>query len=314
MPIYETFSKRQKALRGDAPDVYLYDEVPVQLRIQIVMIMQETLGSRHELRDDYNSGAITNLYDRIVRTLQKEMAVFRLPGTPRNDYDDHVTELSNFLLNAPAAEQFLDAVELVCRGIEKVSAQFDYRHNHDAAKIAVDAIREVNHRFKEHAFGYEYDGEILRIDSQFVHSEAVKPALHLLRAKKFKGAEDEFLRAYEYYRKGDHKSALVEALKSFESTMKCICELRQWTYEKTDAASKLLKVCFDNGLVPRFWESHFTALKNTLEGGVPTVRNKLGGHGQGPEPTDVPEHIVGYALHSTAAAIVFLVKAEQALK
>jgi hypothetical protein len=54
------------------------------------------------------------------------------------------------------------------------------------------------------------------------------------------------------------------------------------------------------------------ALRSTLESGVPTARNKLGGHGQGTEVVEVPEHIVSYALHLTASAIVFLAEAEKA--
>ena len=69
--------------------------------------------------------------------------------------------------------------------------------------------------------------------------------------------------------------------KSLESTMKTICDKRRWGYAKNDTASKLLAVCFDNGLVPPFWVSHFSALRATLEAGVPTGRNKLSGHGQG---------------------------------
>jgi len=54
-----------------------------------------------------------------------------------------------------------------------------------------------------------------------------------------------------------------------------------------------------------------SALRSLLEGGVPTGRNKLSGHGQGATPTTVPEHIVSYVLHMAAAAIVFLVRSEQ---
>lgn len=50
-----------------------------------------------------------------------------------------------------------------------------------------------------------------------------------------------------------------------------------------------------------------------LESGVPTARNRLGGHGQGAEVVSVPNHFVAFALHQTAAAIVFLAKAEETL-
>ena len=95
--------------------------------------------------------------------------------------------------------------------------------------------------------------------------------------------------------------------------MKTICDKRSWSYQKTDTAKRLISVCLNNGLVPPFWENHFSGLRSTLESGVPTVRNKLSGHGQGDVPTDVPDHIVSYALHMTAATIVFLVTADKHL-
>jgi hypothetical protein len=64
---------------------------------------------------------------------------------------------------------------------------------------------------------------------------------------------------------------------------------------------------------PSFWNSHFSALRGTLEAGVPTARNKLGGHGQGSQVVEVPEYIVAYVIHLTASAIVFLSDAEAAL-
>jgi hypothetical protein len=51
-----------------------------------------------------------------------------------------------------------------------------------------------------------------------------------------------------------------------------------------------------------------------LESAVPTVRNRLGGHGQGREVVDVPAYLVAYVLHMTAATIVFLAEAETTIK
>jgi hypothetical protein len=46
---------------------------------------------------------------------------------------------------------------------------------------------------------------------------------------------------------------------------------------------------------------------------VATARNKRSGHGQGPKPVEVPDHIAGYVLHMAAATIVFLVQADDGL-
>lgn len=92
--------------------------------------------------------------------------------------------------------------------------------------------------------------------------------------------------------------------------MKSICDRRGWSYDQGAGANKLIGICFDNGIVPPFWQTQFAALRSLLEGGVPTARNKLGGHGQGAAPQPVPGHIAGYVLHMTAAAVVFLAEAE----
>ncbi len=102
---------------------------------------------------------------------------------------------------------------------------------------------------------------------------------------------------------------MSDALKAFESTMKAICDKNGWSYPGTAAAKHLIEIVLDNELVPRYMQSHFTALRSTLEAGLPTVRNKNSGHGQGTIPREVPEYFAGYALHLAATNIVFLVEA-----
>ena len=71
-------------------------------------------------------------------------------------------------------------------------------------------------------------------------------------------------------------------------------------------ASDLVKAILEHKLVPDFWQTHFGGLRSMLESGIPTIRNRLGGHGQGAEPTEVPNDLVAYTLHMTGAAIVLL--------
>jgi hypothetical protein len=111
----------------------------------------------------------------------------------------------------------------------------------------------------------------------------------------------------------NNEEALNECLKAFESTMKVICDKRQWTYDPRASCRDLIKLCFEKELIPTFWQSHFNSLRNLLESGIPTGRNNLSGHGQGSTPRDVPDYLVAYMLHMTASAIVFLVEAEQHL-
>ena len=177
-----------------------------------------------------------------------------------------------------------------------------------------EAIEDLNSRFLQHGIGYRYEsGRIMRIDSEYLHAEVIKPTLALLQDHCYKGANDEFLKAHEHYRKGEIKDCLTNSLKALESTLKTICTIRKWPYNPTDTAKPLLDVCFTNGLFPPYLQSHYSSLRSMLESGVPTVRNKTSGHGQGPEVVPVPPHYAAYGLHMTGSAIQFLIEAEKNL-
>jgi len=93
--------------------------------------------------------------------------------------------------------------------------------------------------------------------------------------------------------------------------MKAICEKQEWTYDQKNTAKKLINICFEKGLIPNYLQSQFSSIRSLLGSGVPTVRNKLGGHGQGVVDIQVNESIAAYALHLTASNIVFLAKLEE---
>lgn len=310
MAIFDLFSKRQKKLRGDVPDVYVYDNLPQSLRVQIVHIWTDTLGKGEQ----YWDGQVKQSYEFIVNTLCREYGLFKLPGA--KDYGDRefITELANFFLQVNDVERALDAIELSFRVIDRFTRSWEYLRRNDASERAEQAISELNNRFKEHGVGFQFvEGEIVRVDSELLHVEAVKPALRLLNEKNYQGAQQEFLSAYEHYRHGKNKEALNDCLKAFESTMKAICDKRKWAYQSNATAKALIQVCFDNHLVPSFWQQQLSSLRSMLESSIPTGRNKLSGHGQGTVPTAVPEYLVAYMLHMTASTLVFLTNAEKSL-
>lgn len=313
MAIINLFSKRQKASRGELPDVYIYDVFPQPLRVQIVHIWKDSLGSENDY--EHSSFQVKGACKFIVETLCREYGVFSLVGRDSGYRRNYLEEMINFILKESDTEKVMDIVELSFRLSDRMGRSFNYRYKQNASEIIDNAIAELNSRFKEHGVGYQYEqGDIIRVDSQIVHSEVVKPALRLLNESKFSGAEQEFLNAYEHYRHGKHKEALNDALKSFESTLKAICDKRGWQFNPNDTSKRLIEICYQHNLIPAFWQQQMSALRSLLEGGVPTGRNKLSGHGQGTIPTVVPEHIVAYVLHMAAASIVFLVNSERDLK
>ena len=125
------------------------------------------------------------------------------------------------------------------------------------------------------------------------------------------GANDEFLSAHEHYRHQRYKECLNDCLKSFESLMKAIHKKHSWQFNDTDTAKKLINSCLANNLVPEYLQNQFSSIRILLESGIPTIRNKEGGHGQGAEITKVPEYLASYTLHLTATNLLFLAKCEE---
>jgi hypothetical protein len=134
-----------------------------------------------------------------------------------------------------------------------------------------------------------------------------------LSAPEYEGARDEFLSAHRHYRNGDHEEAITEAAKSFESTMKAICDRKGWAYVKGARASDLLKVLRARSLWPDYLDGSFDQLIATLNSGLPQVRNDIGAHGQGTTKRETPAYVAAYALHLAAAKIVLMAEAADAL-
>jgi hypothetical protein len=305
--ILELFSTRRRKERGEAADVFVYDALSRELRVQAIFIVHDALGKSISDYGDYT--AAHKIYREMLEHLARHFGRQKLAD---GDLPDEI--LANFVLRESNVEHWLDAIELSCRTIEAVGNSWDYKRGVSTRLQPGEAIADLNHRFLQHGVGYQYvSGKIIRCDSQFLHTHVVKAALDLLQDKSYQGANDEFLKAHEHYRKGGIKDCLADSLSALESTLKTICHKRRWTYQPKDTAKALIDICFKNGLLPPFLQSHYSALQGTLESGVPTVRNKLGGHGQGPQVVSVPEHYGAYALHLTASAIQFLIEAEKAL-
>jgi len=303
MPIYDLFSKRQKRLRGDVPEVFVYDEIPGPLRVQIADIIQDAIG------DGVPGCCSERDYAALVKILRREYGVHRLEGSNILINEEPRVEFLNFILTVDSTEQVIDAVELAMRCIEISVPNRNHTYLYSTNMASDDAIEEINGRFRETAVGYEYvSGEIIRIDSKLIHAEVIKPALSLLANPEFAGANDEFMKAHAHYRHGRYKECLNECLKAFESTMKTICAQKGWSFSPNANASNLVEVCLGNDLFPSFLQSHIGSLRSILTSGVPTVRNKQSGHGQGPSVLDVDESMARFALNTTASNILLFVE------
>ena len=140
---------------------------------------------------------------------------------------------------------------------------------------------------------------VIMRDNEAAHAELIVPALELLRNPRLKSANSEYLHALEDYRKDDLGDCLTKCGSALESLMKLICERKGWPYKQTDPASPLLRTILERAKVDSYLE------QGLLIG--PVIRNKASSaHGAGPQPRRASRQLARYALHCTAAAMLFL--------
>jgi hypothetical protein len=312
MAVRNLFSRRKKlAQKGTDPEVYHYDDVPRSLRTQITFIWRDSIGPYLET-DGYSFGPEppnnTHIWDQIHDEFAREKGLGAL-GRTRNGLKNCI----EFLESAQNIDDLLDIVDFTFQYVQLLGQFSDYdRKRVGIVQSAEDAIEELNFRFRDAGVGYQFEGgELIRVDSQFLHAEVVKPALALMSARGFEGPFAEFTAAHAHYRTKQYKPCVIEALKSFESVLKVVCMKNRWKHPENPTASGLIKTVLDNGLVPGYLESSLQGLQSLLTG-LPTVRNREAGHGQGADVRDVPEYLASYALHLAATNIVFLINAHVA--
>ncbi len=143
--------------------------------------------------------------------------------------------------------------------------------------------------------------QVIRRDSQLLHNTAIRPALELLRDPACLHANAEFLQALEDYRKGDFGDCLTKCGSAFESVLKVVCDKHGWPYAQTDTAGPLLRSVIQRSGMEPFFEQPLVL--------VATLRNKLStAHGSGTLQRQASAAKCEYAINSTAAGILLLVK------
>lgn len=312
---YETYSLRLKRLaRGDNPVTYVYDPIPPRMRAQAFHALQAAIGSEFTSKGSRNS-----TWNELESLVMTEHGFFHSLPSPSKTYSrDPYDRVGHYLGSVSQTDRFLDVLEIGFRlaqqPILKAKGAAYIRSTEERVQGAVD---NLNRRFGQNDLGYAFagiPGLIVRVDTQFIHVEIVEPAIGQLAALGWDGPLNEFMQAHRHYRNGDNKSTMNESLKAFESTMKAILQARGCPYESTWQAKSLIKALFDNEIIPKTMESYFGGIRVVLESGVPPLRNKQSGHGQGPTVAEVSDYMAGFALHLTASNIVFLASAHNSTK
>jgi hypothetical protein len=298
------FHERERIrLEGNVPDVLNY-ELPGPLREQIIQIWGDILPPWRHFEDDLYGMTQrpwqNQQWDEILKLLCRSLGRARLAN-----HENPQHQIESFFRVADVAQAWsvVEAVFAVASANSSMEEEWK------------EAVSDLSERVQQHGVGFEFDGvEVLRIDNRLIHAEVVRPALLLLSRNGFEAAEAEYVKAHEHYRHERYKEAINDALKAFESTMKCIGKIREIELDPHATAKPLIDAMVKGGVLPESLTSHFYGLQDALVLGLPRQRNRRAGHGDGEKVVVVERHEAAHCLHLAAANIVFLVESHVAKK
>lgn len=307
MAIWDLFSKREAdAAKAGKEDVYQYSVIPPNLRVQIQQISMEALGQIGYYGAGYGSSERNNpFWMDIEKTFTREKGVHALGnGTFAGE------RVIGYMTDCSTAD-WLDLLELICIEICFSETEGFRQERYDwSINLEADAaIHEVNYRLRQAAVGFQVeDGQLIKVDSQFVHSDIVVPALTLLSDQRFAAANEEFRKAHREFRDGDYRDCITDCGKALESVFKILAAEQGWQgVGNNSQLAALIKAAADNGLFATYMPEQINGIKALVQG-VGTVRNKDGAHGAGTAEARADEDLAAYQLHQTASALVFIGK------
>jgi hypothetical protein len=219
MPIYDLYSQRDVPL----PDVFQRHELPEGFRTQVLWIWRDVFLERHK-------DCLNELWAIVCR----ENGVDHLYPTSRDSVDDLVNTLK-FGKNITLVLQIIELSFRTMFGMEKRLGSSFAKHYTD----------ELNHRFREHGIGYQFDRSTQRlvpINAALVHEQAVRPALFLLAQPDFATANKEFMEAWDDFKKSDFDDCLTKCCSCFESVMKIICTKKGWAFPDGTASTACTQI------------------------------------------------------------------------
>jgi hypothetical protein len=302
MTIHNLYSKRLK----HQPDIFIYDDLSDKARTQIQYIIEDFI------KINGWTEAKKKFHQVIFDILTREHGVQELYSDGWNAHSKE-SQLKTYLLSEQDIPKVIDTIEVQFKGIKNWNIFTNGTYENVNRYSPEDAIDDLNTRFRENGLGYKFDaGIIIKIDNELLHNETTKPVLQFLIKKEYETINDEFLMAYNHYRHGNFKECLNECLKALETTLKIICDKKGWSYTVKDTSSKLIQIVFQEKLIPDYLQSQITSLRATIESGVPTIRNRNSGHGQGTTKISVEESLVSYTLNLTGSSIKFLIELYEA--
>lgn len=168
----------------------------------------------------------------------------------------------------------------------------------------IDSLNEV---FQHNNLGYQViNGVIVSKQSDFLHIEVISKPLTLLINEEFNGPLEEFKKGIDNYTHKDYENTVIEACKAFESTMKSVLDKLSVAYNHDKPTAKgLISLLKENGIFDSFQEDNLNKLTGVLIG-LPTIRNRKSGHGDGIDKKEVERSYASFALNLAGSYIMFI--------
>lgn len=208
-------------------------------------------------------------------------------------YENNTLVRSNFegVIKNGYPSKTMDAIEAWCDNVNSLKA--------------LECQKELNMFFEIHNSPWRIaNGTIFLVDSQYLRDEVITKTQFLLKENSLNGPLEEFTQAITYLMQEQTKEAIVNAHKSLESVMKSILgvETQEYTF------GRLLTDVIKSGILPDYYEDFFKHFEQLAYGAVKS-RNKSGtGHGQGPQPIEIPKSLAEFAVNLAGCMNLFLIK------
>ena len=164
------------------------------------------------------------------------------------------------------------------------------------------AERELNEAFSINESPWRVlNGEMLLIDSGYLHAELISKQVDFMKALSVNGAMEEFQMALREFQQGEFAHAITEAAKSVESTLKFV----MGDNAETDL-SGLLKLLRKTDLVPSYYSNFFESFTKIIQA-TGITRNQPGNaHGQGCEIVNSSKSLAEFQINLAASVNKFL--------
>ena len=297
--IFDVFSRRASALGAE----YKPSEIADRLRNRIILLYRDVVSGQWGRSGDHS----WQFWPEIHNSLQHLCARPRLSSMVAADA---MQDTLVFLTECETSE-FLDFIELSFKarkarmiigdGSELVDALNELFRIEQAPYQLTPMVwikESTGNSYRMRLSAYP---QIVRSDDDAAFAMGVAPSLGILTAPHFEAANIEFREAMEEYRKGDYGDCLTKCASALESVLKVLCKRNKWPIADTVGVARLLEVVVGKTTLDSFFTQPLML--------IATIRNRLSkSHGGGSTIRTVERHVAEYAVTSTAAAIILLIR------